>query len=304
MKIFSHHPRRRSILSVLTILFICVSSGLTFMRLCFETAALRSTNLTRWSRPQIRLFKIVLGTTVRSFRVYDGFHVFLVSNQNYTWDGQMYPRTCGEWARKCQVGDWIAMMEHVLETKVFEKTDYVWILEDDTYPCLGADALLERILMGNPAIEMLNTGIGASGWVLRESAFRDVLNLLVTKKPKGPDLGVAGDMRPLPARLAVNLITHTTIQRTTLGHVHDRTIYAGCFEYQTVSGWYDYDLFDWNVCAGYDLYPCPEGTTKMLSEQQIGYVGNTYTDTKSNDGLMTWIVESSLNGPKYMQSEA
>ncbi|CAM6084365.1 unnamed protein product [Calypogeia fissa] len=302
MKVIFDHPRRRSIF--VAILLICVCSVLIFTRLCFETAILSGTNLARSSKPPVKLFKIVIGTTGRSFQVYDGLHVFLVSDHNYTWGGEIYPRTCDKWATKCQMKDWITMMKLVLETKVFEKTDYVWILEDDTYPCPGADALLKRILMGNPAIQMLNTGIGASGWVLRESAFRDVLDLLVTKQPDGPDLGVANDMRPLPTRLAVNFMTHTTLQKSTLGHVHVSPIYAGCFEYQTVSGWCNYDLFDWNVCAGYDLYPCPEGTTTILSELQIGYVGNTYKERESNEGLKTWIVKSSLSGTNYLHSEA
>ncbi|CAM6091482.1 unnamed protein product [Calypogeia fissa] len=304
MNLVLHHRLPRSSFSIVTIFLICACSVLTFTRLVSDTAALRRTNVERWSKPQVKLFKIVIGTTARSFRVYDGFHVFLVSGQNYTWGGQMYARTCDEWVDKCQMQDWMTMMKLVLETKVFEKADYIWILEDDTYPCPGADTLLKQILIGNPAIRMLNTGIGASGWVLPESTFQEIFDSFLNNTPGAPDVGVAENMPSLPTRLATNLITHTTIQKSILGHVHSSPIYAGCFEYQMVSGWCDYDLFNWNLCAGYDLYPCPEGTTKILSEQNIGYVGNTYTVRKGSEGLETWMSKSRVNGASYLHSEA
>ena len=278
------------------------------------------------ARQQQTLTKITMATTIRDFQVYEGFEVFLIDVAKYTFRGQTYTRKCRRWHTKCQVHDWMKLFEILLGSSTaassastnhgdesesaapspshpdVEESLMVWILEDDTYPCPGAEPLIEEIMRHNDNIEFMNTGIGASGWVMRRPAmlkFLHLMNIVVEKKKMndektmGVDINVAELYRPLPHRCAVNLVAHTRRRGSTFAlNAQKRdffTMFPSCYEYQSTSGWKDFDLFDWNDCAGKDVHPCSHSTSEILAQRQIGYVGNKFIESPSNHVLLTWM---------------
>jgi hypothetical protein len=202
-------------------------------------------------------------THVRSMDiVHPGCRFFDVDKNVARWNELTVRLPCSGYNKQCYTKKLAVLIENLLTTG----HDYFYYVESDTVPCVPMDVVSELASRYMHKIDLLTTGIGASGWIFtRRWAVAYLRELRAcTKWCYCPDC-IAALMTLPRATTRVVLAQHVSNADIKSGLSKNDKHLPRCMETRVDFGMNGFDFFDRDACAHNDVSPCKVKNWGILS---------------------------------------
>ena len=194
--------------------------------------------------------------------VHPGCFFFDVDGLTAEWAGGTVQVPCSEYSGTCYTQKLAVLFGKLLETE----HDFFYYVESDHYMCTDLK-MLETIAaryMVNTGVELITTGIGASGWLFTRVWANNYLAALhaCTKWCFCPDC-IAALLPDVRATTRVLLTQHSVNFKKGL-HVNPKPL-PRCYQKRTEFGLNGFDFFNHVHCTHADITPCTLKNWGILS---------------------------------------